>query len=80
MAFRIILIIVLAWYVIRFINRVISPAIFGPAKKNKAPKGKKEKEFRKSTSQGDVTITDFTKRSKNVSPGEDDFVDYEEVD
>lgn len=79
-AFRIILIIVLAWYAIRFINRYIAPALFGTPKKNKAPPGRKEKEFRKSTRQGDVTITDYVKRSKDVQPDDDDFIDFEEVE
>ena len=79
-AFRIILIIVLAWYAIRFINRYIAPLLFGAPEKDKAPPGRKEKEFRKSTRQGDVTITDFGKRSKDVLPADDDFVDFEEVD
>ena len=80
-ALRAILIIVIAWYVIRIIDRVIVPALFGtPKKETPPPKGKRGKEFRKSTKQGDVTITDFGRRSKDVNPGDDDFVDYEEVE
>ena len=79
-AIRIILIIVLAWYLIRFINRYIVPALFGSPRKDKAPPGPKEKEFKKSTRQGDVIITDYKKRSKDVNSGEDDYVDYEEIE
>ena len=79
-ALRIILIIVLAWYLVRFINRYITPVLFGPPKKGKVPPGPKGKEFTKSTRQGDVTITDYGKQSKDVNPGDDDFVDYEEVE
>jgi len=79
-ALRVILILVIAWYVIRIIDRVIVPAIFGKPKKDKTPPGRKGKEFRKSTRQGDITITDFKKRSKDINPGEDDYVDYEEVE
>ena len=79
-ALRVILILVIAWYVIRIIDRVIVPALFGAPKKDKTPPGPKSKQFRKSTRQGDVTITDYKKRSKDVNPGEDDYVDYEEVE
>ncbi|MFC2098961.1 hypothetical protein ACFLTA_07715 [Bacteroidota bacterium] len=80
-ALRIILIIVIAWYVIRIIDRVIAPALFGTSRKEKTPpRGKSDKEFRKSTSQGDVTITDYRKRSKDMNNGEDDYVDFEEVE
>ena len=79
-AIRIILILVIAWYVIRVIDNIIAPAMFGNAKKKKAPQGRNEKEFRKSTRQGDVTITDYSKQKKDVRPGDEDFVDYEEVD
>ncbi|MCK4747472.1 MAG: hypothetical protein KAT15_10565 [Bacteroidales bacterium] len=78
-AFRIILIIVLAWYLIRFIDRYIVPALFGSPEKDKAPPGTKERKFRKSTRQGDVTITDYGKRSEDENAGDDDYVDYEEV-
>ena len=77
---RILLIIVLVYYLIRFLNKYIVPAIFGSPKKKKAPPGKKEKEFRKSTSRGDVTITDFKKRDKGINSKEGDYVDFEEVD
>lgn len=46
----------------------------------KAAPGKREKEFRKSTSRGDVTITDFKKRDKGINSKEGDYVDFEEVD
>jgi len=81
MAFiRILLIIVLVYYLIRFLDKYIVPAIFGSPKKEKAPPGKKGKEFRKSTSQGEVTIKDFTKRDKGINSKEGDYVDYEEID
>jgi hypothetical protein len=76
---RIILIIVIAWYLIRFIDRYIVPALFGnPGKKKSSPEpdGKK---FKKSTRQGDVTITDFGNRGRKNDPPDDDYVDYEEV-
>ena len=80
-ALRIILIIVIAWYVIRIIDRVIAPALFGTSGKEKSPpKGERDKEFRKSTRQGDVTITDYGKHSKDMNKGEDDYVDFEEVE
>jgi hypothetical protein len=79
-ALRIILIIVVAWYIIRVIDRIIAPALFGNKEKKKPPAGSKGKEFRKSTRQGDVTITDYGKKDKDVKPPDDDFVDYEEVD
>ena len=79
-ALRLILILVIVWYVVRIIDRYIVPALFGKPEKDKAPPGPKGKKFKKSTRQGDVTITDYGKRSKDVSPGEDDYVDYEEVD
>jgi hypothetical protein len=81
MAFiRILLIIILVYYLIRFLDKYIVPAIFGSTKKDKAPPGKKEKEFRKSTGHGDVTITDFKKRDKGINSKEGDYVDYEEID
>ena len=80
MALRVILIIVVIWYVVRIIERVIGPLLFGPSTKKKSPPpGFQEKEFRKSTRQGEVTITDYGKRSKDVNSAEDDYVDYEEV-
>ena len=77
---RILLIIVLVYYLIRFLDKYIVPAIFGSPKKDKAAPGKREREFRKSTSRGDVTITDFKKRDKRINSKEDDYVDFEEVD
>jgi hypothetical protein len=79
-AIRIILIIVIAWYVIRIIDRYILPGLFGRQSRKTPPPGSREKKFRKSTRQGDVTITDFGKRSKNVNTDDNDYVDYEEVD
>jgi hypothetical protein len=79
-AIRIILIIIIAWYLIRLINRYIVPALFGNKPKDETPPHSREKEFRKSTRQGDVTITDYGKNPKNNTPDEDDYVDYEEVD
>jgi hypothetical protein len=78
-ALRVILIILLAWYVIRFINRYIVPALFGNPGKDKTPPGPKDKEFRKSTRQGDVTIIDYGNRNRKTDPPDDDYVDYEEV-
>lgn len=77
---RILLIIVLVYYLIRFLDKHIVPAIFGSPKKEKAPPGKKGKEFRKSTSEGDVIIKDLTKRDKGINSKEGDYVDFEEVD
>ena len=77
---RILLIIVLVYYLIRFLDKYIVPAIFGTSKKDKATPGKKGKEFRKSTGRGDVTITDFKKRDKGINSKEGDYVDFEEVD
>ena len=77
---RILLIIVLVYYMIRFLDKYIVPAIFGSPKKKKAPPGKKEKEFRKSTRQGEVTITDFKKRDKGINSKGGDYVDFEEID
>jgi hypothetical protein len=77
---RIILIILVVWYLIRIIDRYVVPALFGNPGKDKAPPRDKEKEFKKSTRHGDVTITDYGKRKKDINPGEDDYVDYEEVE
>jgi hypothetical protein len=77
---RILLIIVLVYYLIRFLDKYIVPAIFGSPKKDKTPPGKKEKQFRKSTRQGEVTITDFKQRDKGINSKEGDYVDYEEID
>jgi hypothetical protein len=81
MAFiRILLIIILVYYLVRFLDKYVVPAIFGAPKKDKTAAGKKEKEFRKSTGQGEVTITDFKKREKGINSKEGDYVDFEEVD
>jgi hypothetical protein len=80
-ALRIILIIVIVWYVVRVIERVIGPALFGTSTKEKSPPpGPRGSEFRKSTRQGDVTITNHGKDSKDEKPEKDDYVDYEEVE
>jgi hypothetical protein len=79
-AIRIILIIIVAWYLIRIINRYIIPVLFGSSSKEKTEPGPGKKEFRKSTRQGDVTITDYGKDSEDVKPGDEDYVDYEEVE
>jgi hypothetical protein len=67
-ALRIILIIIIAWYLIRFINRYIVPALFGDPGQKKPTRGTDEKQFRKSTSQGDVTITDYGRPAKKENP------------
>jgi hypothetical protein len=77
---RILLIIILVYYLIRFLDKYIVPALFGTPDKEKKAAGKKEKEFKKSTRQGDVTITDYKKRDKGISSQEGDYVDYEEID
>jgi hypothetical protein len=77
---RILLIIILVYYLIRFLDKYVVPALFGQPEKDKARAGKKEKEFRKSTRQGDVTITDFRRRDKGINPEKGDYVDYEEID
>ena len=74
-AFRFFLIIVIVWYVVRY----LIPALFGSPKKEEKPSSG-GKEFRKSTKQGDVTITDFGKASKEKNSKEDDFVDFEELE
>ena len=79
-ALRFILILVIAWYIYRVLDRVLGPILFGKQEKKKTQQGKKGKEFRKSTTQGDVTITDYNKTSRNAKPPEDDFVDFEEVE
>ena len=79
-AIRIILILIVVWYLIRIITRYIIPLLFGSSRKDSDPADPNEKKFRKSSSEGDVTITDFGKRSKDVNPGDDDYVDYEEVE
>ena len=77
---RILLIIVLVYYLIRFLDKYIVPAIFGSPKKDKAASVKKGKEFWKSTRQGEVTIKDLTKRDKGINSKEGDYVDFEEID
>ena len=77
---RILLIIVLVYYLIRFLDKYIVPALFGTPKKKETPSSRKEKEFRKSTRQGEVTIKDLTKRDKRINTEEGDYIDYEEID
>ena len=79
-AFRIILIILVVWYLFRIINRYIVPALFGSPKKDKAPEGPDAREFRKSTRQGDVTITDYGQSQKDANSDKDDYVEFEEVE
>ena len=79
-ALRFILILVIAWYIYRVLDRVLGPILFGKSEKKKTQPGKKGREFKKSTPQGDVTITNYNKNAKNVKPREDDFVDFEEVE
>jgi hypothetical protein len=78
-ALRIILIIIVAWYIYRVLDRVIGPLLFGSSKQEKTAAGQKEKNFKKTTSQGDVTITDFGKSKKNIKSN-DDYIYFEEVD
>jgi hypothetical protein len=76
---RIILIIILAYFLIRFLDRHVVPYLFGkPEEKSKPGPETPGKEFRKKTSQGEVTIKDYGKK-KDVKPPEDDYVDYEEI-
>lgn len=78
---RIIFILLLVYYLVRFLDRHVVPFFFGkPEEKKKSSPPKKEKEIHKKTSQGEVTITDFGKRKKEVKPRDDDFVDFEEVE
>ncbi len=77
---RILLIIILVYYLIRFLDKYIVPAIFGSPQKDRAAPGKKEKEFTKTTKQGEVTITDFKNRDKGINSKEGDYIDYEEMD
>ncbi len=79
-ALRIILILVVAWYIIRLINRYIVPVLFGRSDKNKKQPGTRGKEYRKSTRQGEVTITDYGRPSRDEKADPEDYVDYEEVD
>lgn len=76
-AFRIFLVAVIVWYVIRY----LIPALFGSSQKqNKSANSPGNTQFRKSTKQGDVTITDYGQPSKKVNPDDEDYVDYEEVE
>lgn len=78
---RIIFIILLVYYLVRFLDRHVVPFFFGkPEQKKKTSTGKGAKEFHKKTTQGEVTITDFGAKKKGVKPSDDDFVDFEEVD
>jgi hypothetical protein len=78
---RILLIIVLAYYLVRFIDRYVVPFLFEkPEQKSAKKPGSKGKEFRKKTPGGEVTITDFGGKKKDVRPSDDDYVDYEEVE
>jgi hypothetical protein len=78
---RIIFIIVLVFYLVRFLDRHVVPFFFGkPEKKKKSSPPKGGKEFHKKTNQGEVTITDFGSKKKEVKPRDDDFVDFEEVE
>ena len=77
---RIILIIILAYFLIRFLDRHVVPYLFGkPEEQSKTGPEPPGKEFRKKTSQGEVTITDYGKKKKDAEPPDDDYVDYEEV-
>ena len=75
-ALRFLLIAIVIWYVVRY----LIPALFGLDRKKETSRSQKESgQYRKSTRQGNVTITDYVKRKKDVKPGDDDYVDYEEV-
>jgi len=78
---RVLLIIILAYFVIRFLDRQVVPYLFGKPEEKPKPGSNKSpgQEFRKKTRQGEVTITDFGKKKNDTDPPEDDFVDYEEV-
>ena len=77
---RIILIIILAYFLIRFLDRHVVPYLFGtPEEKSKPGPKNPGKEFRKKTSQGEVTIKDYGKKKKDTDPPDDDYVDFEEV-
>ena len=82
MAFlRIIFIIVMVYYLIRFLDRHVVPYLFGkPEKKSKTSQNARGREFRKKTSRGDVTITDFGGKKKSVNASDDDYVEYEEME
>ena len=78
---RIIFIIILAYYLIRFIDKHVVPYLFGKPEQKSAKKPKSGgKEFRKKTSRGEVTITDFGGKKKDVSAGDDDYIEYEELE
>ena len=78
---RILLIIVLAYYLVRFIDRYVVPYLFGkPEQKSTKKPGSRDKEFRKKTTEGEVTITDFGGKNKDINPSDDDYIDYEEVE
>ena len=82
MAFlRIIVIIILVFYLVRFLDRHVVPFFFGkPEEKSKKSTGKEGQEFQRKTRQGDVTITDFGGKKKDIKSGDDDYVDFEEVE
>ena len=78
---RIIFVIILVYYLVRFLDRHVAPFFFGkPKEKKKTSSPKGGKEFHKKTSQGNVTITDFGGKKKGIKPSDDDFVDFEEVE
>ena len=78
---EIIIIIVLAYYLIRFIDRHVVPYLFGkPEQKSTKKPNNGAKEFHKKTRDGEVTITDFGGKKKHVNPSDDDYVEYEEVE
>lgn len=82
MAFlRVILIIVLVYFLIRFLDRHVVPFLFGSPEDKKPPKPPPtgSKQFHKKTSRGEVTITDYGKKKDAPPPG-DDYVDFEEVE
>ena len=75
-ALRFLLIAIVIWYVVRY----LIPALFGlDRKKEPAQKQKESKQYQKSTRQGNVTITDYGKRKKDIKRDDDDYVDFEEV-
>ncbi len=79
-ALRFLLLLIIAWYIYRVLDRLLGPMLFGKPDNKKSKAGNKGKEFKKSTQQGDVIITDYSKSSKGVGSQEDDFVDFEEVE
>ena len=82
MAFlRIIVIIILVFYLVRFLDRHVVPFFLGkPEEKSKKSTGKRGQEFQRKTRRGDVTITDFGGKKKDIKSREDDYVDFEEVE